>query len=316
MVRRARIGSVALWAWMVSVSVHLAVVVLFGVVRFPQCKAQELLMPSPTAKITRIKELIEATPAIPKPKVKKPSKSYIARSSDRMLPGHDVFGGVGLGSRAGAYSRPELPKPSTVQSFSSSLRDAGLPQRIEFFGSSTDERKVCYLVDCSGSMQGIFGRVRKELKESIGKLQPDQYFYIIFFGGGRLFESGEGRLVRATQIAKSAAYYFIDSIKPAGQTNALQAWERAVQVRDGDGASPSLVYFLTDGFEITTEGAQSLNERIAELLGQLPPGTRVNTIGFWPASDDRELLETMARQSGGESVIIADDGGKRVGEYE
>lgn len=37
-----------------------------------------------------------------------------------------------------------------------------LSPKIEFFGSFTDQRKVCYLVDCSGSMQGVFGRVLKK----------------------------------------------------------------------------------------------------------------------------------------------------------
>jgi hypothetical protein len=81
-----------------------------------------------------------------------------------------------------------------------------------------------------------------------------------------------------------------------------------VQIRDGRGASPSLVYFLTDGFELASEDAQWFSREIAELLKQFPPGTRVNTIGFWPASDDRALLQTMARQSGGEFVFIADNG--------
>ena len=146
-----------------------------------------------------------------------------------------------------------------------SLNGGILPRGVEFFGSWTDRRKVCYLVDCSGSMQGIFGRVRKKLKESIANLQPDQYFYIIFFSSN-LSESGEGHLLRATEPAKSAAYDFIDSIRPAGQTNALAALERAVQIRDSSNISPSVVYFLTDGFELTTEDAQRLPQKTANLL--------------------------------------------------
>ncbi len=160
-------------------------------------------------------------------------------------------------------------------------------------------------------MQGVFGRVRRKLKESIGNLQQDQYFYIIFFGGGKLFEFGNGRLLRATQKAKLAAYEFIDLIGPAGQTNALAALERAVQIRDSRARSPSVVYFLTDGFELTTEDKQRFSQKIANLLKRFAPTTRINTIGFWPQSSDRQLLKVIARQSGGEFVFIEDSPVKR-----
>ncbi len=153
-------------------------------------------------------------------------------------------------------------------------------------------------------MRGTFVQVQKKLKESIGNLQPDQYFYIIFFGGDSLFEFGNNSLLRATQKAKSSAYDFIDSIRPAGQTNALAALERAVQIRDGSGVGPSLVYFLTDGFELTTEDTQRFSQKIANLLARFAPRTRINTIGFWPQGDDRKMLEAIAKQSGGESVFI------------
>jgi len=181
-----------------------------------------------------------------------------------------------------------------------------VPKGVEFFGSWTDQRKVCYLVDCSGSMQGMFGRVQRKLKDSIKGLQPDQYFYIIFFGGDRLFEFGDGELLRARRQAKSAAYDFIDSVRPAGQTNAIAALERAVQIRDSRGAGPSVVYFLTDGFELTTEDEQRFSQKISNLLKRFAPRPRINTIGFWSAGSDRKMLETMAKQSGGEFVFVED----------
>jgi hypothetical protein len=155
-------------------------------------------------------------------------------------------------------------------------------------------------------MLGVFGRVQKELKDSIVKLQPDQYFYIIFFGGDRLFEFRNGRLLRATPKAKSTAYNFVDSIRPTGQTNALAAFERAMQIRDGQGLGPAIVYFLTDGFELTTEDKKSFTQKIANLQRRFAPRTKINTIGFWPQSRDRELLRLIAKQSGGEFVFVAD----------
>ena len=295
-----RSGSVAFWAWMASIAVHLVVLTAFGVVKFSRCKVQVEQRPTPMAKVSRIKKLIAAAPIIPKPKIKKSAESRFAGGTNKSLPTNRIFGVL----KPGSQNLGDLLEPVHSQSVLSLPSGADLPPRIEFFGSRTEQRKVCYLVDCSGSMRGTFVQVRRKLKESIGNLQPDQYFYIIFFGGDKLFEFGNNSLLRATQKAKSSAYDFIDSIRPAGQTNALAALERAVQIRDGSGVGPSLVYFLTDGFELTTEDAQRFSQKIANLLARFAPRTRINTIGFWPQSDDRKMLEAIAKQSGGESVFI------------
>ncbi len=100
-------------------------------------------------------------------------------------------------------------------------------QGVEFFGQFTDVRKICYVVDCSGSMHGRLGLVKQQLKTSIASLQPDQFFYIIFFlQGDRLIESGDTYLIRATPHTKAKAYDFIDSVRPAGTTEPLNALNR------------------------------------------------------------------------------------------
>jgi len=295
-------GGVRFWAWMVSIVVHLTVLTALGFVGFSQAEAGVEQKPVPTAKISQIKKLVQAAPVIPKPKVTRPAERRFAKESDRLLPVNQIFGTVKPVSK----DWPNLAKPSVLMSEISSPRSADLEERIEFFGSFTDERKVCYVVDCSGSMQGVFGQVQKKLSESIGNLQPDQYFYIIFFGGDRLFEFGDGKLLRATEEVKSAAYEFIDSIQPTGQTNALAALERAVQIRDSMAQSAAVVYFLTDGFELTNEDERRFSQEVAKLLAKFAPRTKINTIGFWPQSDDREMLRTTARQSGGDFVLVDD----------
>jgi Mg-chelatase subunit ChlD len=254
------------------------------------------------AKVSRVRKLIQANPVIPKPKIKKPTKGRFAGKTSGLLPASQIFDTT----KPNSQNWVDLAKPAASQTAFSLMSSRILPHRIEFFGSFAEQRKVCYVVDCSGSMQGIFGRVRKKLKESIAGLQPDQYFYIIFFGGDRLFEFGNGQLLRATPKTKSAAYDFIDLVQPAGQTNALAALERAVQIRDRRGVSPSIVYFLTDGFELTTEDAQRFPQKIANLQKRFAPMTRINTIGFWPQGNDRKMLEAIAMQSGGEFVFVAD----------
>lgn len=298
-----RSGGVTFWAWTASVAVHLAALTALGFVKFSGSEAGVKQRPVPTAKINQIRKLLASADFIPKPKVKSlanevVAKKVIAKEGDGLLPSNQI---PGTGKPV-SKDWPDLVKPST----SEILLPSGSASRegIEFFGSFTDERKVCFVVDCSGSMQGVFGEVRKRLSESIGGLQADQYFYIIFFGGDRLFEFGDGKLVRATEKAESAACKFIDSIQPAGRTNAPAALERATRIRDSMDKSPGVVYFLTDGFELTREGEKKFSQKVEELLAEFTPGTKINTIGFWPQSSDREMLRTIAEQSGGEFILV------------
>jgi hypothetical protein len=87
----------------------------------------------------------------------------------------------------------------------------------------------------------------------------------------------------------------------------MAALERALQIRDESGDAPSLVYFLTDGFELTSRNAQRLPQKMANLLRRFAPDTKINTIGFWPAEDDRKMLKIIAEQSGGEFVSVTDE---------
>jgi hypothetical protein len=301
MVSGWRSNGAALWAWVTSIVVHLMVLTCFGFVTFSWSEVNMVQGPAPTAKVSRVKKFTQSMPVIPKPKVKTPAEALSVKDEDRLLPVNAVFGVTKLRSR----DLPDLAKPS-VSAGGLSLAGAGaVAHMVEFFGSSTGERKVCYLVDCSGSMRGVFGQVRTKLAESIARLQPDQFFCIIFFGGDRLIEFGDGCLVRATEQAKSLAFEFIDSVEPAGQTDVLTALERAVQVRDPMGMRPAVIYFLTDGFELTTDGQQRFLQMVANLMARFAPSTSINTIGFCPIRQDREILKVMAKQTGGEFIFIS-----------
>jgi len=295
-------GSITFWAWAVSIGLHLIVLAVFGVVRFSQSKIQDSQSAVPMAKVSRIKEVMKTAPVIPKPKVKRPVKSHLTTWRKNVFASNQIISRPNQ-SRA---CPPNLAKRASSQNVSL-LSGVNLSRGIEFFGSWTGRRKVCYVVDCSGSMRGVFARVKERLADSIKNLQPDQYFYIIFFGDNRLLEFGDGRLVRATKQAKSDAYDFIKKVRPAGRTNATAALERGLHIRDEGGSVPSLIYFLTDGFELTAGDAQRFSQKIANLLRRFAPDTKVNTIGFWPAEDDRKMLKIIAEQSNGEFVTVTDE---------
>jgi len=287
-----RRGSIT--AWLLSAGVHVVVLAVFGVVRFSQSCSD-----TPTGVrqdcVAQIKKTIDRPVIIPKPKIKKPafrpgvkntqkiSETVLPRDRVRLLP-----------------TRLALPEVSG----SLPVFRAGNSGSIEFFGQRTSRRKICYVVDCSGSMQGLLGRVREQLKSSITRLEPDQYFYIIFFRGKELLESGNGRLVRATVKTKSAACDFVDSVRPGGRTNAVSALKRAMQIKGPGGRSPGLIYFLTDGFDLQTDETAGFAARLETLRRQLAPATKINTIGFWPQQPDRQILESVAGNSGGEFINI------------
>ena len=171
---------------MASIAVHLIVLAVFGLVKFSQSKTQLRDVPIPTATVSQVKKLIEAAPIIPKPKIKKPGKAEFAGRVN--LAEHKLTAGrIFEAAKPGNKVLGDLAKPSVSESVYVLPGSKVLSPRIEFFGSFTDRRKVCYLVDCSGSMQGVFGRVQRKLKESIRGLQADQYFYIIFFGAKNLY---------------------------------------------------------------------------------------------------------------------------------
>jgi len=269
------------------------VLAAFGIAKFSKPVDSAIQKTTPAAKVSRIKKIINANPVTAKPKIKKRFAQQPINTTTRIF---DT-------SLPDLQTSQQMFRPKTQTEFPTA---EVLSKNVEFFGSTTGERKICYLVDCSGSMHGIFSQVQKKLKNSISTLQFDQYFYIIFFGNDRLFESGNGKLLRATQKNKTAAYDFIDSIGPAGQTNAVRALKRAIQIRDSKGRRPYLIYFLTDGFELTAKDQNSFIRKIEILLRKSASQTKINTIGFWPQDDDRKMLETIAKQSNERAAFITD----------
>ncbi|MBW8001043.1 MAG: VWA domain-containing protein [Planctomycetes bacterium] len=299
--RTTRYGSVTFWAWVASIAVHLIVLLVFGVMKFSQSVPLKLQNAIPMASVTAVKKIINAMPVVSKPKIKRDTQSPFVKKVNHPVSAETVFETESLA----AVNIDDLAE--TRDSRDDTLAaELVISHRIEFFGSYSDERKVCFVVDSSGSMKGVLGQVKNKLKKSIQSLQADQYFYIIFFGSDRLFESGNGRLIRASAQAKAKAYDFIDGMEAAGKTNAIVALERAVKIRDNSGFGAAVIYFLTDGFELTNKN-NGIVWKITQLLNQYAAKTKINTIGFWPDRNDRTMLQAIARQSGGEFVMINEE---------
>jgi len=295
-------GGISLWAWSLSITVHMLVVGVFAVVRFSRTDYSRTAIP--TVALSKVDNLLASTVAMPKPKVKKARRQTPTAETEPLARKTRLF----AADKAGPENPPDLVE-SPSSSASLLFPGPSVPLgETDFFGALTRKRRICYVVDCSGSMKGAFGDIRRRLKESISKLAPDQYFDIIFFGNNRLYEFSPNGLVRATAGKKSEACRFIDRIEPAGRTNAEAAFQKSLQVRDSRGNKASVVYFLTDGFELGQTDTNSFSRRIEEILRRSAPATQVNTIAFWPRRADRAMLQTIAERSGGQCVVIEQSG--------
>jgi hypothetical protein len=299
---------VKFYALAATVFVHATALTIFAGIKLSQT-APVGLQTTATASISQASVLAARPSIMPKPKVITESKQKgIVKTAGQGLSANisPVF------DAPKQDSQPPIPAIESPQVYpGSSDTDQMTTAQVEFFDSHAQGRRICYVVDCSGSMQGLWEPVKKQLIESIGQLQPDQYFSVIVFGAGNILESGAGLLVRATEKAKKEAYDFISAIQPKGATNAAAALEQAIKIRDRSGEGPSVIYFLTDGFELSEKDNFRFAHQVATMLKSFAPKTQVNTIGFWPDDRDRKLLEMIARQSGGQFTSVGQEGQKQ-----
>ena len=303
---------IKVYALGVSVFAHIVGLSVFAAVKISQ-SAPIRLQTTTTVSINQAVKLAERQAVTPKPKVvpAEVENRPIVKSTAKGIATNTnpVFE---LPKEIYRRQAQELKQP--IQSDVSNATGGGeLASNIEFFDSPAQGRRICYVVDCSGSMRGLWKRVQEELVDSIGKLQQDYYFCVIVFGGGSILESGGGKMVRATEEAKKEAYGFIKSIRPTGATNATAALERAIMIKDKTGAGASAIYFLTDGFELSEQDGSRFAHKVATLHRSFAPKTQINTIGFWCTKQDGSVLETIAKESGGKFMMVGSTGEQKDG---
>ncbi len=308
---------IKLYALGVSVFAHIVGLSVFAAVKIAQSPPVRL-QTTTVVSISQAAKLADRQAVTPKPKVNpvdsKPFDSSGALKAD-IIRGRPITKSAGKGPATnigpvfdlpkGEYHRQAEDVKPLIQQEASTVAGGGeSTANIEFFDSPAQGRRICYVVDCSGSMRGLWRRVQEELIDSIGKLEQDYYFCVIAFGGGSILESGGGKMVRATEQAKKEAYSFIGSIQPRGTTNATDALERAIMIKDRAGVGASVIYFLTDGFELSEQDGSRFAHKVATMHRSFAPKTQINTIGFWCTEQDGKVLETIAKESGGRFTFI------------
>ena len=286
-------GSISLWAMAVSLVCHIVLFVVFSLVSF--CPSAKNKTDAACVQIqpAQIKRIVSVDPIVPKPKIKKILGSNFSPSK-RFRPD--------LARELRQLRKTNLPAALELSTMPIAPNATIAGSQVEFFGQASADRKICFVVDCSASMHGMFGQVKKELKASIANLTAEQYFYIIFFRGEKLIQSGRGDLVRATPKTKADAYKFIDNAKLGGTTEALKALNLAMKIRDRSRRPAEVIYFLTDGLDLQT--SKDFARQVEILRKKLAPATKFITIGFWTETSDATMLKEIAARSGGKFVDV------------
>ncbi|MHC4991777.1 MAG: hypothetical protein ACYTGC_12430 [Planctomycetota bacterium] len=175
--------------------------------------------------------------------------------------------------------------------------------QVTFVGvSSTNARRIAYVIDASGSLISSLQVVIDEMRRSLQELTPRQEFSIIFFQQDRaLVLPPEGSMRQGRHAEKVRALEWIDrNVIPNGNSNPLPALEAALRMK------PDVIFLLSDN--ITGAGQYEIDQReLLARLDELNPRvgrsqrrrTRINCIQFLDP-DPLDTLRVIAREHGGD----------------
>ena len=172
--------------------------------------------------------------------------------------------------------------------------------RQTFFGANIGQAKnVVYVVDRSGSITDSIMYVKHELRRSIKELKPSQKFFVVFYSSGPGVGMPGGKSVPATEANKVAAYEFIESIKPVGQTDPSDALKQAFA------AGADTILLLTDG---------EFEKKIVPLIDTLNVGKKVtvNTVCFLFTGGEA-MLQEIAKKNKGQYTFVGESDLKNLG---
>ncbi len=287
-----RHGKVCYWALIFSVAAHSVTLAVFTGVKLSG-RTEGEVSPPPVISLQMIERVVVAEPvAKPKPRVEpivQPESKQPPLITDPQPP-----------EPVAADVPPEPDPPKVTEAITNSQLD-----EVEFFGQKSIVQRVCYVVDCSGSMYGRMYLVKDQLKRSILKLNSRQAFSVMFFmEGQKILTSGGDTLTPATVGGKSAALELIESVRPSGSTDAGHALEAAMQLKDSSGKGAEVIYFLTDGFDLDSASSRLFVEKVNRLRSKYARAAVLHTIGFDAQLGDRQMLRHLAQNTGGAFIEI------------
>ncbi|MGH7242422.1 MAG: hypothetical protein ACREJD_03275 [Phycisphaerales bacterium] len=139
-------------------------------------------------------------------------------------------------------------------------------------------RRIVYAVDVSGAMAACLDSVLLELRRSIGRLDQEQQFQIVFFrqelnGEQRAVaiddRGGKASLLAASPENKRRVDQLLRSARPLGRSAPLAGLKRSLEL------APDVVFLLTSNIQRSDQGAAS-DAMILKELDNLNPFSRVS----------------------------------------
>ncbi len=292
--------------WAISVMVHVVIASFFLLVTFNESSDRSDEMQTPTAQVQSELKALQSEPMIQDLQVEPVAMEKLF-AEELPLPAIidvemvELFGGAENAARFGG------------ETIGAGLGEVSLGGnsflRSRFCGTGDLARRICYVVDNSGSMIMARDYVRQELKRAVANLTPAQYFYIIFYAGSDPQELGSGRLIRAAAHHRREAQSFVERTELASVASVEAATEavvkaltRALTISTADGSGADVVYLLTDG----QYDQQVVKAEVKKLQRQRTQPARINVISCG-VRDNEQFLRTLAVMYGGQYRFVSDE---------
>lgn len=168
-------------------------------------------------------------------------------------------------------------------------------EKLSLFGIRTRADNVVYLVDRSASMSNSFDMVRQEIVNSIGDLEKEQKFHLVFFANGKPMENKANKLVNATDANKTTAERFAVTVTPRGTTDHVAGVRRAMELLGGCEGGNCLF--------LVTDGPLKDGDKVLDAIKYLNKDkkVRIYTVLLGNKSEDAaKMFGDIASDSGGE----------------
>lgn len=160
----------------------------------------------------------------------------------------------------------------------------------EFGGRPAGARRIVFLLDRSGSMEGApIEQARRALAACLSVIEPADQFAIVAFDN--YVETFKPQLSDGASEGRQAAKQFLAGIQARGGTELLAGILEGVRLLAGRGGE---ILVLTDGQVAGTEPI---------IKAARQAGVRIHCLGIGSASQDR-FLALLARETGGVSRFL------------
>ena len=164
-------------------------------------------------------------------------------------------------------------------------------------------REIVFVLDVSGSMRGFpLGVANTVMRESLGQLEKEDKFNILFFAGSGWALSPKP--ISATPKNINAAITAMSKQKGGGGTRLVNALESVAQLPRAQGLARTIV--------VVTDGLVSFEKKAFSKVREKLKGSTLFTLGIG-GNVNRMLVEGLARAGGGTSYVAHD---KKTAEFE